>query len=380
MDYIFNRLTDIGLRRIYKFILKRTIGKYLQNELLIEQLEVQSRDGIVRLYDLELNADLLNEEVFNKTPVRAKVLKVNQIEVFLSYTSMLTESCTFTIDTLDIILEPNDTWQPDSSSPVKTTSSSNEANANTRSPERTEEDLSEEGHQGLSFIANWIEVIIAKLKASVNHVNIYLETKSGPSLQLSLHHISYLNNDPQVFGAGQSTMELSTRMMSGVDPTASLLLGSTKIVKVATIDVIIHHEEKDIMLLQVTNSSQVRVKLDAGMSVTSVHGIDVDVMIPFFSINLEKESCLALASIIEEYSTTPRAQSPSRPTHLDTSSFVQDILERHNNPSAFLNKYEQELRSNLDKNSASNRSTLGDELNIEDGDLLKILSIMKQVC
>ena len=64
METFFNKLTDIGLRRLYKFILKRTIGVYLESELLIEQLEVSSREGLVTLNDLKLNCDLINEDYF----------------------------------------------------------------------------------------------------------------------------------------------------------------------------------------------------------------------------------------------------------------------------------------------------------------------------
>ena len=61
-ETFFSKLTDIGLRRLYKFILKRTIGVYLDSELLIEQLQVSSRDGLVTLHDLRLSCDLLNED------------------------------------------------------------------------------------------------------------------------------------------------------------------------------------------------------------------------------------------------------------------------------------------------------------------------------
>jgi hypothetical protein len=62
MESFFSKLTDIGLRRLYKFILKRTIGIYLESELLIEQLHVSSRDGMVTLNDLKLSCDLINED------------------------------------------------------------------------------------------------------------------------------------------------------------------------------------------------------------------------------------------------------------------------------------------------------------------------------
>lgn len=58
-------LTDGALRRFLKFVLKRSIGKYLQSELDLEQLEVELGSG-----RLELRNALLNCETINAALVR----------------------------------------------------------------------------------------------------------------------------------------------------------------------------------------------------------------------------------------------------------------------------------------------------------------------
>ena len=50
-----NIIADSSLKRLYKYILKKSIGEYLEDELLINQLEVESKCGLVTVYDLKLN-------------------------------------------------------------------------------------------------------------------------------------------------------------------------------------------------------------------------------------------------------------------------------------------------------------------------------------
>lgn len=192
MDYIFHSLTDIALRRLYKFILKRTIGKYLEKELLIEQLQVTSRDGVVRLNDISLKVDVINDEFFRGQPMLLDSVVISSLEVHMSYNTILTESCRFVIDNVEIVLRPYCNSYDDANDDDKgmmmldkdkridtlsttTNSSSNSSsgvgvgvdsasssNDNTHSSSFGSED----GQKGLSFIAHWIEVIVSRLQVS----------------------------------------------------------------------------------------------------------------------------------------------------------------------------------------------------------------------
>ena len=187
MDYILNRLTDIGLRRLYKFVLKRTIGKYLEDELLIDQLNVISRDGIVKLRDIRFNANVLNEEFLSLLPIKIVSLTVSELEVHLSYKTLLTDSCRFVVDQVDIVIAPNENY-------VKLKSTSpNSKNANAKTEDIDDDDeyespqipsaghTSEEGQKGLSFIANCIEVVVARLQVQVRNINITFKVPKAPA-------------------------------------------------------------------------------------------------------------------------------------------------------------------------------------------------------
>lgn len=54
---------DWALRRVLKFVLKRSVGRYLQTELDLEQLDVQLGSGAVELRSVLLDCDRLNERL-----------------------------------------------------------------------------------------------------------------------------------------------------------------------------------------------------------------------------------------------------------------------------------------------------------------------------
>lgn len=185
MDYIFHSLTDIALRRLYKFILKRTIGKYLEKELLIEQLQVTSRDGVVRLNDISLKVDVINDEFFRGQHMLLDSVVISSLEVHMSYSTILTESCRFVIDQMEIVLRPNCCQSHDDDDDdegmmklgknrrldtISTTTNSSRIgvgdSAAPSSDHTSNFGSSEDGQKGLSFIAHWIEVIVSRLQVS----------------------------------------------------------------------------------------------------------------------------------------------------------------------------------------------------------------------
>lgn len=55
--------TSWAMKRVYKFLLKRLLGKLLVNEIDLEQLEVQLGAGTLELRDLLLDTNYLNAQV-----------------------------------------------------------------------------------------------------------------------------------------------------------------------------------------------------------------------------------------------------------------------------------------------------------------------------
>lgn len=253
-----------------------TIGKYLEDELLIDQLEVKSRDGVVTLRDINFNAQVINEEFLELLPVKIVSISISKLDVYLSYKTLLTDSCRFVVESLDIVLAPNEVYYKAKSGPsvvkkeTPSVDTETESNRAKRPEPTTNEYTSPDGQQSLSFIANWIEVVVARLQVQFGEVNVTFRVpakaaskeekgQTGTSdrrrhkhkehahihlpataatalshdIQLRLKNIHYFNDDPRAYDATDaSSIALSTKLTTSsmYNSTATAVkLGARKV-------------------------------------------------------------------------------------------------------------------------------------------------------
>lgn len=234
MNSIFESITDATLRRVYKLVLKRTIGKYLEDELLIDQLQVQSRDGKFAVHNLRLNPDLLNDEIFNRTPLKLLSLEIEELGVTISYSSLVSDGLQVDVSSINVHLCPNKNIISVGRSDSSDSTEDEDPPAGQSTTAAGIESTSEEGKEGLSFIGTWIEVIVAKLRAKIGQINIYLHPndepiEDSPYLKVSLKDIFFFNADPSGDMQG-SSMRLSQSVMSSMHQSTTLTaLSSTKV-------------------------------------------------------------------------------------------------------------------------------------------------------
>ncbi|KAF0694737.1 Aste57867_14413 [Aphanomyces stellatus] len=179
MFFSFTALTDPALKRLYKFLLKRVLGRFLQHELDLSQLQVHLRQGTLHLVELELHAGAINELLASSgLPFQMKRGFVGSVKVTVSYTNLLHESCLVAIDDIDIVLEPvqaapatsasSSSSAPPPSPPSQPSSSSPQAAAN-------DYDADAVSQEGLDFVATWIERVTSKIKITLTNLCITLE-------------------------------------------------------------------------------------------------------------------------------------------------------------------------------------------------------------
>lgn len=182
---MFNSFTDIALRRLYKFILKRTIGRYLDDELSIEQVKVISRDGIVTLTNLKLKVEVINQEFLAYSPLKLVSFVISELKVHISYSTLLTDSCKFIIDKVAIVFTTNESCTIDNNHIMnkKATKSTNHTESNYRNDDNIKNtttinnlEREEDNNLGLNFIAHWIEVIISRLQIHIQQIDILFLT------------------------------------------------------------------------------------------------------------------------------------------------------------------------------------------------------------
>lgn len=192
MNSLFDRLADISLRRIYKFVLKKLIGEYLNEELLIEQFVVESRVGLVSIHDLDLNVGRINEEITRSNggvPLAfvVKSIRVSSLQAKIQYSTILTEGISLHANGIAVDIVPN-------RSKPRTTESGDftAARDSTRGGDGTERtDAAAAAPDGgalpaasaaadgdsmsdtdLSFIAEWVDIILSRLVVTVEDVRV----------------------------------------------------------------------------------------------------------------------------------------------------------------------------------------------------------------
>ncbi|CAI5742509.1 unnamed protein product [Hyaloperonospora brassicae] len=179
----FKHLTDPALKRLYKFVLKRMIGRFLAaDELDLDQLDVHLRSGRLELCDLLLNADVLNAELCEAQglPFRVERGYLGSVRVAISYANIMNESCLVEIDDVEIVLVPLNKaeTQPTRPSGAKDSETGEQQHVDSGRAHRnsTHEEVDEISREGLDFVASWIEQVTSKIKVTLSNVCLRLET------------------------------------------------------------------------------------------------------------------------------------------------------------------------------------------------------------
>lgn len=140
---------------------------------------------------------------------------ISKLQGTISYAAVLHDGCRFKANNIEIILEPVELDL--STKKDKDEMSKRESNFDGGFPDvlnkKTEENLdkkqdrvgdkkvqSEEGQEGLNFLANWIEVVLARLEVSVEDVFVTIrDTKiSKTSFTLHLSKATFYNTNPKM--------------------------------------------------------------------------------------------------------------------------------------------------------------------------------------
>lgn len=218
-------LSEIGLRRLYKFVIKSLIGRYLVDELLIEQLSVSYRDGLVSLKDLAIDCDVINKEILNDDiPFKFQSINISCLEAVLSYKVLLADGCRFTIHDVDVVIVP--LLESDRSHNKATESKSMEysTDSNKKNDKVDTNTKSNDQMNGVEYVARWIDIIIASLNVKINKIKIIIQNPDNLSnkpmsdkIEINIHDINYYNSHPNLMKLSSDTSaSLSNKSMSYV--------------------------------------------------------------------------------------------------------------------------------------------------------------------
>jgi len=196
MNSLFDRLADISLRRIYKFILKKLIGEFLNEELDIEQFVVESRVGLISINDLALNVERINDELTQNNggiplTFTVKTITVSSLRAKIQYSTILTEGISLHASGISVEVVPNTSVRtlvdcggcdgegggkvPNKAQFMEGTGSMGTVRLPAAAVAPTESESMSD--TDLSFIAEWVDVILSRLVVTVEDVRVTIFSK-----------------------------------------------------------------------------------------------------------------------------------------------------------------------------------------------------------
>ena len=186
---------------------------------MTQQLEVKSREGRVILRDLSLCAESINEYLHD-APITVVSATVRELHALISYSTILTDGCTFTGHGVRIILAPN--TRIHHPKPKAATSATGEE-ASIVPPTDLEED------HILTYLAQWIEVVIARLQLKFEDVTIEIrdsgeEAAATTGMLLQFPRAVFYNTHPQ-----QMRESTADSVSAAASMYATHLLGNKKV-------------------------------------------------------------------------------------------------------------------------------------------------------
>lgn len=243
MQSIFDSFSDATLRRLFKFVLKRSLGRFLRDELVLEQVTVNSRNGTISIADLELNPQSINNEIFVDSPLKLRRCMIKRLECSMSYNSLLKDGFKTCLYGVDIGIEPNtiNTRSESSSSsssdsdkvPVSGNYYSKSSNSHNSGTTSLKDESANFDSSGLGFLVSWVEVLIHSIQASVHDIEISIASNTSPTCVINISDIQYLNASNSQVNHETSISEASKLYQSSMRGSTSIL--NDKLLKVSSI-------------------------------------------------------------------------------------------------------------------------------------------------
>ena len=161
------------LKKMYKTVLKRVIGKYLKDDLDVDQFDVNLMNGSLLLNTLELNIEEMNTILGNtKTPFRFSSCVLDHFELKIpSFDGMLSEGCNVTVAGVEANLILIDGHCGDNKDQAANLQKVDVTDEKTASPNT----LASTG-EGLTDLTALIEKIASKINLTITdvHIEIYV--------------------------------------------------------------------------------------------------------------------------------------------------------------------------------------------------------------
>ncbi|KAK3025601.1 hypothetical protein RJ639_042099 [Escallonia herrerae] len=179
-----------AIKKVCKFLLKKKLGRLILGDIDLEQLDVQLTAGEIKLSDLALNVDYINQKasriVLILGAAATVVIKEGSIGSLSAKMPWNGEGCRIVVEELELVLAPcrGQTSQDGS----KTSPSSQEGNySKTKASETYEHEMfgdpaasaSADVHEGVKAIAKMVKWLLTSFHVSVKRLIIAVDPSLG---------------------------------------------------------------------------------------------------------------------------------------------------------------------------------------------------------
>lgn len=302
---LLQTLQEQTLRRLYKFVLRRAIGRFLKSDSVLEEVNVNLSEGRVELGHLELDENVLNESAAG-LPLRVVRASVAQINAKFPYSNLLEESCTLHVEGIVVDVVPA---QVDTSPKSHPKARKQPSKAAGESPSQTPFaplDASityDEGQESLGFLAQWIEQILSQLRASAADVTINLYDSDEESC-LSLH-IERADFTPcQGVTTSVPGHSLMPQQSSPTGVNNSIIrLVTQQMLRVQGLSLVLVSPSGTIDILRITQDAIVNIRSRNTDTPRHIPKIDVDVGIRGVTTTIGEDALCKLVNIAAQYAS-----------------------------------------------------------------------------
>ena len=104
---MFTEAYTWALRRVFKFIVKRALGRALENDLDVEQLDVALSTGTLELRNAILDCEYLRQHLGASAPALPSSGRVGWIRATVPWNALGVKPCVVEIGDVDLVLVPN---------------------------------------------------------------------------------------------------------------------------------------------------------------------------------------------------------------------------------------------------------------------------------
>ncbi|KAI8918893.1 hypothetical protein BC831DRAFT_406292 [Entophlyctis helioformis] len=201
--------TDAFQKRLAKYLLKQTIGRFLADEVDWDKYDFQLVNGQVTLRDLALETEVVNKALGNAAPIRMVSGCIGTLRIVVPWNGFFTEPCAMEVEDLSASGRSrqghthghgHDRPHPHASAaaPPIMSSSFHFADGFIRTELSDDEGDSPSksimsdaaGGGGLSDLARMIENILSKVTLSLSRIVVRVVSPTGAALELSCNQLS----------------------------------------------------------------------------------------------------------------------------------------------------------------------------------------------